>query len=146
MFLVLFFAVISCANQEKKNIDFLDLNNKPVDISIYKGKKLVVNYWATWCGPCVLEMPDLEKLQELLKEENYVFLLVSDEEISKIKDFTKKKKFNLTYLKSTKSVATYGVYSLPTTFIFNKKGKKIESIVGMIDWDSDEIIRKFKSF
>jgi thiol-disulfide isomerase/thioredoxin len=123
---------------------FVDLNNNPVDITQYKGKRIVLNYWATWCGPCIKEMPALKKAEDLLENHNYTFLLVSDETISKISDFKMNKKFDFNYLKSVKSIETLGIYSLPTSYIFDENGKKIETIVGTISWDSEQIIEKLK--
>lgn len=123
---------------------FVDLNNNPVDITQYKGKRIVINYWATWCGPCIKEMPALKIAEDLLENHNYAFLLVSDETISKISDFKMNKKFDFNYLKSVKSIETLGIYSLPTSYIFDENGKKIETIVGTISWDSEEIIEKLK--
>ena len=54
------------------------------------------------------------------------------------------KKFDFNYLKSVKSIETLGIYSLPTSYIFDENGKKIETIVGTISWDSEEIIEKLK--
>ena len=67
------------SNSIQSNSIYVDLNNNEVDLSSFRGKKILINYWATWCGPCIQEMPSLLKAQELLKDENYIFLLVSDE-------------------------------------------------------------------
>lgn len=124
---------------------FVDLKNQKVDLKSYKGKKIIVNYWATWCKPCIIEMPGLIRAQEILKNHNYTFLLVSDEKISKISKFKNDKKYNFNFLKSVGSNETLGIYSLPTVYIFNEKGMKIETIVGTIVWDSKQIIKKLKT-
>ena len=124
---------------------FVDLNNNQVDLTQYKGKRIVLNYWATWCGPCIKEMPGLKKAEKILRDHNYIFLLVSDEKIKKISEFKNNKSFDFNFLKSAKSIETYGVYSLPTSCIFNENGKKIETIVGTITWDSEQIIEKLKN-
>ena len=123
----------------------VDLKNKKVDLSSYKGKKIIINYWATWCKPCITEMPGITRAQEILKNYNYTFLLVSDERISKISKFKNDKKYNFNFLKSVGSNETLGIYSLPTVYIFNEKGMKIETIVGTIVWDSKQIIKKLKT-
>ena len=149
-------ALSSCntAIKERKNLSdlesiqlktlFIDLNNNQVDLIQYKGKRIVLNYWATWCGPCIKEMPGLKRAEKILQDHNYIFLLVSDEKIKKISEFKNNKSFDFNFLKSAKSIETYGVYSLPTTYIFNENGKKIETIVGTITWDSEQIIEKLK--
>jgi len=125
---------------------FVDLKNQKVDLKSYKGKKIIVNYWATWCKPCIIEMPGLIRAQEILKNHNYTFLLVSDEKISKISKFKNDKKYNFNFLKSVGSNERLGIYSLPTAYIFNEKGIKIETIVGTIVWDSEQMIKKLKTF
>ena len=147
---------MSChrAVNERKNITdlesvqlktlFVDLNNNPVDLTQYKGRRIILNYWATWCGPCIKEMPGLKIAEDLLENHNYIFLLVSDETISKISEFKMNKKFDFNYLKSVNSIETLGIYSLPTSYIFDENGKKVETIVGTISWDSEQIIEKLK--
>ena len=123
---------------------FVDLNDNKVDLTVYKGKKIVINYWATWCRPCIKEMPGLKRAEEILENHNYIFLLVSDEITSKISTFKKDKNFDFNFLKSVESNETLGIYSLPTSYIFDENGKKIETIVGTIAWDSEQIINKLK--
>ena len=124
---------------------FVDLNDNKVDLTVYKGKKIVINYWATWCRPCIKEMPGLKRAEEILENHNYIFLLVSDETTSKISTFKKDKNFDFNFLKSVESNEMLGIYSLPTTYIFDENGKKIETIVGTIAWDSEQIINKLKT-
>jgi peroxiredoxin len=124
---------------------FVDLDDKKVDLTVYKGKKIVINYWATWCRPCINEMPGIKRAQEILENYNYTFLLVSDETISKISKFKNDKNHNFNFLKSVESNETLGIYSLPTSYIFDEKGMKIETIVGTIAWDSEQIINKLKT-
>ena len=85
------------------------------------------------------------KAQQVLKDYNYKFLLVSDENISKISKFKNDKKYDFNFLKSVGSNEIFGVYSLPTSYIFNEKGIKIETIVGTVVWDSEKMINKLKA-
>jgi peroxiredoxin len=152
--LILFFGCNSGIFQNEKLSDiesmqlktsFVDLKNKKVDLTSYKGKKIIINHWATWCSPCIKEMPGMKRAQEILKNYNYAFLLVSDEKVSKISKFKNDKKYNFNFLKSVGSNETLGIYSLPTSYIFNEKGIKIETIVGTIVWDSEQMIKKLKA-
>ena len=128
----------------ERKTTFVDLNDNKVNLRAYKGKKIIINYWATWCGPCIKEMPGLKRAEEILKNHNYTFLLVSDETISKISKFKNYKNFDFNFLKSVESNEILGIYSLPTSYIFDENGKKIETIVGTITWDSEQIINKLK--
>ncbi len=123
---------------------FVDLSENNLDLSVYKEGKIVINYWATWCRPCIKEMPSLKKAEEILEDYGYTFLLVSDETISKISKFKNERNFDFNFLKSIKSFETLGIYSMPTSYIFDEHGKIIETIVGAIEWDSEEMINKLK--
>jgi len=123
---------------------FVDLNEKEIDLSVFKEGKIVVSYWATWCGPCIKEMPSIKRAEKILAEYGYTFLLVSDETISKISKFKNEWDFDFNFLRSSKSFETLGVYSMPTSYIFDENGKIIETIVGAIEWDSEEMINKLK--
>ena len=80
-------------------MNLVDLDGKKVNTELLLDKPLVINYWATWCKPCIEEMPYFEEVN--LKYKNEVnFLFVSDEEISKIANFNKRKKFNLFFVKA----------------------------------------------
>jgi len=123
---------------------FVDLYENNLDLSVYKGKRIVINYWATWCGPCIKEMPSIKRAEEILEDYGYIFLLVSDETISKISKFKNDRNFDFNFLKSIESYETLGIYSMPTSYIFDENGKIIETIVGAIEWDSEEMINKLK--
>ena len=123
---------------------YLDLENNEVNLSSFKGKKILINYWATWCGPCIQEMPSLLRAQEQLKSE-YVFLLVSEESTQRISRFKSRKKFNFNYIRSRVSLASIGIYSLPITIIYDEEGKEIKTIEGSVVWDSKRMIKQLKA-
>ena len=124
---------------------FIDLYENDIDLSsAFKEGKIVISYWATWCGPCIKEMPSIKRAEKILKDYGYTFLLVSDETISKISKFKNEKNFDFNFLRSSKPFETLGVYSMPTSYIFDENGKIIETIVGAIEWDSKEMINKLK--
>ena len=123
---------------------FVDLYEKNLDLSVYQNGKIVVSYWATWCAPCIKEMPGIKRAEEILKEYGYTFLLISDETVDKISKFKNEWNFDFNFLKSIKSFETLGVYAMPTSYIFDENGQIIETIVGAIEWDSDEMINKLK--
>ena len=123
---------------------FVDLNENNLDLSVYKEGKIVVSYWASWCAPCIKEMPGIKIAEEILEEYGYTFLLVSDETVSTISEFKNEWNFDFNFLKSSKSFETLGVYAMPTSYIFDENGQIIETIVGAIEWDSEEMINKLK--
>ena len=123
---------------------FVDLNENNLDLSVYKEGKIVVSYWASWCAPCIKEMPGIKIAEEILEEYGYTFLLVSDETVSTISEFKNEWNFDFNFLKSSKSFETLGVYAMPTSYIFDENGQIIETIVGAVEWDSEEMINKLK--
>ena len=123
---------------------FIDLYENNLDLSVYQNGKIVVSYWATWCAPCIKEMPGIKRAEEILKEYGYTFLLISDETLDKISKFKNEWNFDFNFLKSIKSFETLGVYAMPTSYIFDENGQIIETIVGAIEWDSEEMINKLK--
>lgn len=121
-----------------------DLEGNAIELSDYKGKRVVVNYWATWCRPCIEEMPAMVKLQEALVDENYVFLFASDQSTKKIIAFKEKRKFDLNFVKFNDAYAGLGITALPVTLIYNEAGEQVERIEGAMIWDSPEMIQKLK--
>lgn len=150
---IIFFPFFACQKKNNNLSDLallqnksliFDLNNNILEPKSLYGKKTIINYWATWCGPCIKEMPEIENAQKKLSQ-IYNFVLVSDENMDKILDFTTSRKFDLNFFKSKKSNEIVGVFSLPTSFVYDEKGKKIKTIIGVTKWDSEEIINQLKS-
>ena len=154
IFLLCYFLLIGCnsvINSKESDLEslqlkssFVDLEENNLNLSEFNNGKVVISYWATWCAPCIKEMPSIKRAEEILKDYGYTFFLVSDETISKISNFKNEMNFDLNFLKSNKSFESLGVYAMPTSYIFNENGEIIETIVGVVEWDSEEIINKLK--
>lgn len=130
---------ISIKNTEtstkEKAIDFKlkDLNDKEVSLNDFKGKKVLLNFWATWCPPCRAEMPDIEKLYQENKDSDLVVLAVNlGEDKQTVKSFIDKNKYNFTILlDSNEDIATkYNIVSIPTSFFIDKEGNIVSKKVG----------------
>ncbi len=145
------FLITSCTEKQKKNIEYtkqtseyIDVDGNPVFLSDYKGKRVLVNYWATWCIPCIKEMPSLVHAQEILKDEGYVFLFPTTDSLEKIITFNQKKNYPLQFLHYTSSLDKLKIYALPVTFIYDVEGEMVKRIDGATEWDSEEIINLLK--
>lgn len=108
------------------------------------GKMVLVNFWATWCRPCIKEMPSLDKAREILEAEGFVFLAVSDESWEKIDGFRAKNPYGFQWIRLEEPVNGFEIYSLPTTIILNEKGEEVYRHVGIEEWDSPEILEKLR--
>ena len=144
---VLMFSLLSCNGVDKgksvtaiekdrpfDKIRLKDLNDQLINLEKYKGKTIFLNFWATWCKPCIAEMPTIEKAQTILNKEDIVFLMASSEAAEEIDAFKKAHNFNFDYLQVQNS-EELNIQSLPTTFIFNKEGKLVFSESGYRKWD-----------
>lgn len=141
--------VSSDENVELAKIDrikLVDLDGKPINLKELKGKRVFLNLWATWCKPCIAEMPDLSKASEILSKENYLFLAASDEDMDKIKKFISRYDYHFQFVKMENSVYDLDVVALPTSFIINAKGDIVYDEVGAKDWASDEVLADLRKY
>jgi len=121
------------------DFEVIDKEGNPVKLSSFFGKPIVLNFWASWCGPCQSEMPDFnEKYAELGGDVHFVMVNMTDggrETIETASAFIEKNGYDFPVLFDTKSEAamTYGAYSLPTSFFINAEGHVIAQAVGAID-------------
>jgi len=126
---------------EAKDFTLTDINNKRVSLKNYRGKIVMLNFWATWCLPCRQEMPSMEKLYRQFKDKGFVVISVASGEDSKsVNAFIKK--YNITFpalLDSNLEVTDhYKVWALPTTYFINPKGEIIGRVQGSRDWGTEE--------
>ena len=126
-------------------LQFSDLENNIFTIQNFKGKNLFINYWATWCNPCLAEMPYMVELYENYKdEEDIIFLYLSREKLEVIKNYIPKDE-SLQQLPIYKIITDdefFATSGIPTTFIVNSDGEVIVKDLGSAFWN-DESVFKF---
>jgi len=124
-----------------------DLEGKPLSLSALKGKVLVLNLWATWCGICQQEMPALDRLYSQLKDrDDFAMLAVCidyEGDQSKVASLMEKGGYHFPVMidPSGKLGDTYGLHGVPTTYVIDHSGRIVWSVAGGFDWSRPEVIR-----
>ena len=123
-------------NFTTKNI----MTNKSITLSNYRGKVVLVNFWATWCPPCKAEIPSLNKMYEHYDGKvSIIAISVDRSEDSKVVDFAKENNMTFDIAHDTDIIVrAYRIDPIPTTYIIDKKGRIVKKFVGMVTWDSEE--------
>ncbi len=118
-------------------------DGKKIDLSAYRGKVVLLNFWATWCAPCIREMPSLDMLHERLGGRSFAVVAVSIDRagFARIKPFLARirvTKLHVYLDKSSKLYRKFGVQALPTTFLIDHQGRVRGYLEGPAEWDSKE--------
>ncbi len=131
-------------NQLAWQWEFTDETGKVHKLEDFKGQVILINFWATWCPPCVAEMPSLQKLYEEMGED-MVFIFASSEAPSKIKNFKQNKGFTLPLHHYNHRVPKQlGSSSIPQTYVISKDGNIVLDKGGFAKWNGTKMIRQFK--
>ena len=119
--------VANDADVEKADFTLKDLHGKKVTLSQLRGKIVMVNFWATWCGPCRLEMPDLDKIYTHFQPQGLVILAITDEDAFKVNSFIAPMGYHPPVLIDTGGAVhkLFHIQGIPKTFLFNRDGKLI---------------------
>ena len=125
------------------NWSLQDLNEQPVKFTRYQGKTVFLNIWATWCGPCVGEMPSIARLagNPRLKAKNIEFVCVStDDSVETVRRFVSEKGWPMTVLHAQSLPPVFLTDGIPATFIIAPSGQIVAAEVGANDWDSPDVV------
>lgn len=123
-----------------------DMNGKVYRLSDFRGKIVLINFWATWCPPCVREMPQFDILARKMAGKKFVFLAINVmDKPNKINDYLSDKNFFFPILMDQEGTVQteYSVDGFPTSYIIDKKGFFLSRIVGARGWGSNESIDYF---
>ena len=115
------------------NFTLTDLQGQSWTLRDLGGKVVLVNFWATWCPPCLKEMPDLERLYEQFKDQGFVILGISDEDVNKVKPFIAKR--NVTYPvlsdPGRKVNELFQINGIPKSFVYDRSGRLVAESIDM---------------
>lgn len=120
---------------------FLDAAGKEVTLADFKGRVLLVNFWATWCGPCVEEMPSLDRLQAELGGKDFTVLAINEDRRGAAAAGPFLEKHGLKHLgihadRQMALARAFGLYGMPSSFLVDRNGRVVGSLVGPAKWDS----------
>ena len=135
-------------NTPAGNFTLKSLQGENVSLDQYKGKYLLINFWATWCGPCKVEMPSLEALYQRFKDDKFDVLAISNDMFGEtvVEPYVKANNLSFTVLLDNQLKVSYqfGVVSLPTTFLIDPQGNIIGAMQGAEDWTEPETLTYFE--
>lgn len=138
----------AAAGASAPDFTLLDLNGKKVSLAEYRGKAVVLNFWATTCGPCKAEMPSLNSLYLEFRNKGLSVVAVSVDTSEKpVRAFISEKNLAFTVLMDKDKEVffdSYAVMGLPTTFLIDRSGAIVEKIIGERDWDSPQMREKIR--
>lgn len=121
------------------NWQLTSLSNQLVNLNTFDNKVIVINFWATWCPPCVAEMPSLQKLYDQYKDE-VIFLYIANDKKEKVEHFLTDHHFSFpVFFELSPTPPELVSSSIPTTFILSKEGRIVIDKRGAANWDSETI-------
>jgi cytochrome c biogenesis protein CcmG, thiol:disulfide interchange protein DsbE len=138
----------SIAGKSAEDINLTLPDGQSTTLAKYQGKVVILNFWATWCPPCVEETPALIQLQQRIASRNGVVLGVSvDEDESAYRTFLEQHGINYPTSRDAtkKSAIDYGTVMYPETYVIDRHGKILRKIIGPQDWNSPEMLAYFDS-
>jgi peroxiredoxin len=118
-------------------------SDRTVTLSQLKGQVVVLNFWATWCPPCIEEMPSLVEMQQRMKSKGVTVLAVSvDADAGSYHQFLKEHNVNLLSVRDgdMKSNNLYGTFKFPETYIIDRNGVVRRKFIGAVDWTEPDVI------
>ena len=134
-------------SEDAHNFTLMSAEGTDISLSDYRGEFVLVNFWATWCPPCVKEMPSLNVLHNRLQNDNFSVLAIhAGPAFANVKKFVKQHGLDFDIVIDTNmSLSGWGVSGLPTTFLVNPDGELVYKAVGERDWGSDHMVDFIKS-
>ena len=134
-----------------EKINFKNINNETINLNSFENSLIIINFWATWCAPCIEEMPSLNRLKTnpIFNNLEIIPINVGRDNIEKTKDFYKKlkiKDLKIYFDKDVELAKKFLLRGLPTTVFVNKQGEEFARVIGFINFDDKNIIKWLKKY
>lgn len=116
-----------------------------VTLSQLRGKPVILNFWGSWCAPCVEEMPSLVQLQKVLGDKATILAVSVDSDDNAYKQFVRDHKVDLLTVRDAKQASStlYGTFKFPETYVIDKDGRIVRKFIGATDWTAPDILEYF---
>lgn len=131
-------------DERLEKIKMTDLKGRPMSLHQFVGKPVFLNFWATWCRPCVSEMQSIEEVYQQFKSD-IVFLAVSNEEPEKIRAFLDKNKFSFSFARLDMAYIDAYIVTMPTTMLLDAAGNLVAEEEGFRVWTQYNNLEKLKA-
>ena len=134
-----------------EKINFKNINNETINLNSFENSLIIINFWATWCAPCIEEMPSLNRLKTnpIFNNLEIIPINVGKDNIVKTKDFYKKLKIEdlkIYFDKDVELAKKFLLRGLPTTVFVNKQGEEFARVIGFVNFDDKDIIKWLKKY
>jgi peroxiredoxin len=129
-------------SEEVPNFTF-SLNNASQELTDLRGQVVVLNFWASWCPPCVAEMPSLERLHRQFEGRGLMVLGISvDEDLNAYESFLRGQGITFpNYRDPDRRISSlYGTFMYPETYIIDTEGKLVRKVIGPLEWDDPQVV------
>ncbi|MGH1430806.1 MAG: TlpA family protein disulfide reductase [Neptuniibacter sp.] len=132
-------------DEELQSLSLVDVEEQPISLESFKGKVILLNFWATWCPPCIKEMPSMERLRNQLTGKPFEVVAINvGESPTTVSSFMLELDTELTFPilldQDAKSFGQLGLRGLPMTLILDHEGNIIEKVLGGRDWDDKKSV------
>ncbi|MCO4758350.1 MAG: TlpA family protein disulfide reductase [Oceanospirillaceae bacterium] len=141
---------VSASNSVLYKLSFPNVEKQQISLSDYKGKVVLLNFWATWCPPCVKEMPSMERLHQKFAGQDFEIVAISAGETqAAVESFMMELDTELTFPilldEKGRTFNELGIRGLPMSFLFDRNGKLVRTISGSREWDEQREVKLIES-
>jgi thiol-disulfide isomerase/thioredoxin len=139
------------STRPRPNAKWTDADGKPVTLADFDGKVTLVNFWASWCPPCIRELPSIDRLQASMGSDKFTVVGISIDRGGKpvarrLMRRLKLKNLDLYLDRTSDAARALGLRNMPTTFLYDQKGREVGRLAGAAEWDTADAKRLLKYF